>query len=89
MVVAEVPLLFELGMASQFDKTVLVKARREVKVRRLVDRDQVSGEDAGRLLDLQMSDAEKEKRADIVIENNGTVADLRKNVDRLFEMLYL
>jgi len=89
VVVAEVPLLFELGMACQFDKSVLVKARRDVKVKRLTARDQVSQTDARRLLDLQMPDAEKEKYADIVIENNGTVEELIKNVDRLHEMIYL
>ncbi len=89
MVVAEVPLLFELGMASRFDRVVLVKAGREVKVQRLMRRDGVSEDDARRLLDLQMPDSEKEKLADIVIENNGTVAELIKNVDRLKEMIYL
>lgn len=89
VVAAEVPLLFELGMATQFDKTVLVKARRDIKVKRLTARDHVSETDAGRLLDLQMSDAEKEKLADIVIENNGTVEELIKNVDRVHKMIYL
>jgi dephospho-CoA kinase len=89
MVVSEVPLLFELGMASHFDKTLLVTARREVKVRRLMDRDRVSAEAAGRLLDLQMSDVEKVKHADIILENNGNLTELRKNVDRLYEMIYL
>jgi dephospho-CoA kinase len=89
VVVAEVPLLFELGMASRFDRTVLVKARRRIKIERLIARDQVSEIDAGRLLDLQMPDVEKEKHADIVIENNGNVEDLIKNVDRVHEMIYL
>jgi len=89
LVVAEVPLLFELGMGGEFDRTVLVKARRDIKVKRLTVRDHVSEADARRLLGLQMPDAEKEKLADIVIENNGAIEDLIKNVDRLQEMLYL
>lgn len=89
VVVAEVPLLFELDMGGQFDRTVLVKARRDIKVKRLTARDHVPESEAGRLLDLQMPDAEKEKHADIVIENNGAVEDLIKNVDRVHKMIYL
>lgn len=89
VVVTEAPLLFELDMGGEFDATVLVKARRDIKVERLTARDHVSKIDAGRLLDLQMPDAEKEKHADIVVENNGTLHELIKNVDRVHEMIYL
>jgi len=88
MVVVEVPLLFELDMASHFDRVVLVKAWRDVKIKRLTARDQVSEADAGRLLELQMSDDKKDKLSDYVIENNGSVENLIKKVDRLHEMIY-
>jgi dephospho-CoA kinase len=88
MVVVEVPLLFELDMASHFDRVVLVKARRDVKIGRLMVRDQVSKADAGRLLDLQMPDDEKEKLSDFVLENDASMENLIKKVDRLIEMLY-
>jgi dephospho-CoA kinase len=87
-VVAEVPLLFETGMASRFDKVVLVKADRHIKVRRLTQRDNVSEEDAKRLLDIQIPDDKKEEQSDFVIENNGTLDELIKYVDRLYEMIY-
>jgi dephospho-CoA kinase len=89
VVVVEIPLLFELDMGGEFDTTVLVKASRETKVRRLTTRDRVSKADAQRLLNLQMADSDKEKRADIVIENNHTEAKLIKNVDQVHEMIYL
>jgi dephospho-CoA kinase len=88
MVVVEVPLLFELDMASHFDRVVLVKARRDVKIARLETRDRVSRADARRLLGLQMPDDEKEKLSDFVIENNGSMENLIKKVDRLHEMIY-
>lgn len=89
LVVVEVPLLFELDMASRYDKVVLVKAARHLKVKRLTQRDHVSREDAERLLDIQIPDDEKEKRSDFVIENNGSRDKLIKCVDRLYEMIYL
>ena len=88
LVVVEVPLLFELDMAARFDKVVLVKAERHIKVMRLTQRDHVSREDAERLLDIQIPDDEKEKLSDFVIENNGQIDDLIKCVDRLYEMIY-
>lgn len=88
LVVAEVPLLFELDMASRFDKVVLVKAERHIKVMRLTRRDNVSEEDAQRLLDIQTADDIKEKQSDFVIENNGSKEELIKCVDRLYEMIY-
>lgn len=88
MVIVEVPLLFELGMASRFDRVVFVKTDRNVKIKRLMERDNVSKVDAEKLLDLQMPDVEKEKKADFIIENNGSVAELIKNVDCLYEMIY-
>ncbi len=88
LVVAEVPLLFELDMASKFDKVVLVKADRDVKITRLIKRDHVSRADAKRLLNIQIQDDEKEKQSDFVIENNGSKDELIKNVDRLYEMIY-
>lgn len=89
LVVVEVPLLFELDMASRFDKVVLVKAERQVKVMRLIQRDRVSREEAEKLLDIQIPDDEKEKKSDFVIENNGSIDELIKCVDRLHEMIYL
>jgi dephospho-CoA kinase len=88
LVVVEVPLLFELDMVSRFDKVLLVKAERHIKVMRLIQRDHISMEDAERLLDIQIPDHEKEKRSDFVIENSGHRDELIKCVDRLYEMIY-
>ena len=88
IVIAEVPLLFEIGMAEQFDLIVLVTADRQSKVNRLVARDHVSAADAQSLLDIQLTDDDKEQWSDIVIENSGTQAELIKKVDQLHELFY-
>jgi dephospho-CoA kinase len=86
--VAEVPLLFELGLSSGFDRVILVKADRQVKVDRLMERDHVSKADAERLLNIQMPDEEKEKLSDYILENNGSQDELIKKIDHVYEMIY-
>ena len=67
--VTEVPLLYEVGGETRFDKVVVVTASSEVRISRRIgpmrDRER-------RLL----SDEEKAKRADFVYVNDGTRADL-------------
>jgi len=46
VVLVEVPLLFELGMEDRFDVVIAVIADRKLRVKRLMDRDDVSREDA-------------------------------------------
>ncbi len=82
--VVEVPLLFEAAMEDAFDATVAVVADDEVRDHRLRERGQggLSGRE-GR----QLSQAEKEKRADHVIRNNGTLEELESEVRRVMEQL--
>jgi len=75
-VVADVPLLFEVGMADEFDVVVLVDAPEEERLRRLVEDRGLDPEEAVRMIDAQMPAELKRARADVVIENGGTPAEL-------------
>lgn len=75
--VIEVPLLFEIGMGGTLDATVAVVADDEIREKRLRERGQ--GGLGGRE-DRQLSQAEKEERADHVIRNNGTLEELESQV---------
>ncbi len=85
VVVVEVPLLFELGMEEQFDLVVVVSAARKLRVKRLMDRDKVSREDAEELLKVQMPDQEKVERGGFVLSNDGSKEQLIRSVDQLYE----
>ena len=85
VVAVEVPLLFELSMEKQFDLVVVVTADPKLRVKRLMDRDKVSREDAEELLKVQMTDQEKVKRGGFVLSNNGSTDQLMSSVDRLYE----
>lgn len=87
IVAVEVPLLFELGMESLFDDTLLVCADRHIRVQRIMKRDNVTKPEAEALIGIQMSDDEKRKKAGHVIENNGTAKQTCSAVDRFYETL--
>jgi dephospho-CoA kinase len=77
LVVADIPLLFEVGMADDFDVVVLVDAPEDVRLQRLVaDRGLDEGE-ARRMIAAQMPSELKRARADVVIPNTGTRGDLQ------------
>jgi dephospho-CoA kinase len=85
IVAVEVPLLFEVGMDGLFDDTLLVCADRDVRIRRIMSRDQVTRDQAEALIGIQMPDEEKRKRAGYVIENNDSVEKTRLAVDGFYE----
>jgi dephospho-CoA kinase len=85
VVAVEIPLLFELGMEKQFDIVVVVSADPKVRVKRLMDRDNVFREDAEELLNVQMPDQEKVKRGGFILSNNGSAKQLISSVDRFYE----
>ncbi|MBI9090898.1 MAG: dephospho-CoA kinase [Desulfobacterium sp.] len=87
LVVAEVPLLFELGLDPYFDVTVTVAAPRGMLVERISARDGVDSRSARSLLDMQMSQQDKVDGADHVIWNSTGVDSLYRAVDKLYSTI--
>ena len=81
---AEVPLLFEAGWEKYFDTSLLVVTDEDLLIERLILRG-LSKEEAAARLKSQMSVAEKIKRADKIIYNNGSLDDLYRLVDDWLE----
>lgn len=88
VLLVEVPLLFELGMAEQFDVVIVVSADHELRVKRLMDRDNVSRDEAEDLINVQMPQAEKVKRAECVLANDCSKDKLIRSVDLLFNNFF-
>jgi dephospho-CoA kinase len=76
LVVFDVPLLFEKNLEKTVDVTVVVSAPETEQRKRALSRDGMTPEKLDMILSRQMPDREKRKRADYIIENNGTLADL-------------
>jgi len=82
--VVEVPLLFESGMESVFDKTVAVIADEDVRADRAGARGHEGLE--GRT-SAQLSQQEKSQRADFTIRNDGTLQELEGKLSELLDSL--
>jgi dephospho-CoA kinase len=86
VVVVVVPLLVEVGW-DRADTVVVVDAPEEIAVRRLVENRGMGEDDVRRRLAAQADRATRIARADHVIANDGTLDDLRRQVDALWEAL--
>ncbi len=79
----DVPLLYEKNMQEDFDRVVVVTCNADLQLSRLMTRNSLSQTEAQERLAAQWPMVEKEKRADILIHNNGSFVDLQKQVDQL------
>lgn len=83
----DIPLLFEAKMENLCDLIVVVDIDREKQIKRIIERDGIEEELAEKIIDSQMSSETKRKKADIVIENNGTLIDLEKKVFEIYRKI--
>lgn len=79
-----IPLLFEAKMEYLFDKIVFVYADDEIRLERLLKRNNFSLEYAKARINSQMPQDEKIKKSDYVINNNGSIDELKNQVTKLF-----
>jgi len=84
VVVHDIPLLFEVGLADEFDMIVLVDASRELRTARLVRDRGLKAEEARAIVSAQMPSSAKRGRADLIIENDGTLEELRAEAESVW-----
>ena len=84
IVIFDIPLLYEAKMENLCDKIIVVYIKREQQIKRVIERDKNTRELAEKIIDAQMSLEEKVKRADIVINNNSTLEDLKNQVNMIY-----
>lgn len=87
IVVHDIPLLFEVGLEDAFDTLVLVDAPPEVRRERIVRERGLTEAEARAMIDAQMPSAAKRPRADIVIDNVGTPAELKREAERVWRQI--
>lgn len=88
VVVLEIPLLVESGRSYGASQVIVVDCPEEVAVRRLVEDRGMDEADARRRIAAQVSRADRLAAADAVIDNSGSMADLRRQVDAAWDHLH-
>jgi dephospho-CoA kinase len=87
IVVYVVPLLVERSLQSGFDAVVVVSASPDVRVARLVTERGMNEEAVRDRMSAQLSDEERERAGHVVIRNDGTLDDLYRAVEELWDDL--
>jgi len=87
IIVFDAPLIVETGFHDACDVVVVVTALEEERVARAVRDRGLTADQARARIGAQIGDAQREAVADVVIRNDGDVAQLEARVDDLWERL--
>ena len=82
----EAALLFETGSYKTLDKIIVVSAPLDLRIERVMKRDNLSREEVLKRIENQMPQEEKEKMADFVL-NNADLESLEKEVEQLYKLI--
>ena len=85
--ILDAALLIESDYLNHIDKLVLVKCDEKVQIERIKNRDNCTEEEAISRIKSQMSQSEKEKYADYIIDNTGTFDELKEKASILINYI--
>ncbi len=84
VVINQIPLLFETKGSERFDFVISVEADEEIRKERLRERG-LKDYEINKRMAAQASDIQRASIADVVITNNGTIDDLTRKIEALWE----
>ena len=87
IIVVDVPLLFEINMEKEVDKILLIYASKEIQLKRIMERDGRTREEAVKIISSQMPLYKKREKSDYIIQNNDSLEKLEKNLDKIVQKL--
>lgn len=85
IIVLDIPLLYESNLTYLVDKVLLVYVDKEVQVKRLMERNSYTYEEAKVRIDAQLPLDEKKKLADAVLDNNNTTKQTESQLNKVIE----
>ena len=85
LIVVEAAVLIEANWQDLTDEIWLAKSNQEVVIERVQLRNNFTREEIIKRIQSQMSNDEREKHSDIVIDNNGTIEQLEEKVKTLWQ----
>lgn len=86
--ILDAALLIEAGFYRLVDEVWLVFVTSDVQINRVMERDGLSREEAVQRINSQMSVAEKQKYAHVIIDNSGSMEETRKTVEELWRQRF-
>lgn len=87
VICVEIPLLFTTECPLDIDYRIAVIADDDIRIERVIKRDNVSCEDVKVRMEKQLSNDEMSKKADFVIENNGDMKALKERTEYIYGLV--
>jgi dephospho-CoA kinase len=87
LIIVDAALIFEISIEKMFDAVIVVYAKLEDRLKRVMKRDDLKRAEVLARVRRQIPLEDKKSWADYLIDNNGTPDDLNKQVERIFEEL--
>lgn len=88
IIASESAILFESGFNAMFDKVITVYTPLEIRIKRIISRNNTSYDNAKQRIESQMPDEEKVKLSDFVIDNSGNISLLKQIESVLTKLNY-
>lgn len=87
VIVLDIPLLFEAKMEDLVDIVLVVFAKEEIQIKRIMERDNCTQEEAMRIIKAQISQQDKISKSDYTIDNSGTIEELKEKLNGFLEKI--
>ncbi len=87
LVIKEAAILIESGAYKELDVLIVVLADKKTRIKRVINRDNVSKEDVEKRMETQISDSERLKFANFSVDNNTDQSNLKIQVGELYKQL--
>ena len=79
--------MIESGSFSNYDALIVITAEKNIQLERLIKRDNITYEQAQNILNNQLSNEERLKFADFIIDNSSDIVNLYKEVKRMYNLI--
>ena len=85
--IVDAALLLEAGFIEYFNSILLITAKKSVRYKRILLRENIPKDQIEKRMELQMPESQKKKLAHTTIENNGDISELYTKLDLFWEGL--
>ncbi|WOL15835.1 hypothetical protein Cni_G24616 [Canna indica] len=87
VIILDIPLLFEVKMDRRTSPVIVVWVDHETQINRLMARDGISEEEANNKINAQMELDLKKTKADIIIDNSGTIEETKLQFEKVLSQV--
>ena len=88
LIFADIPLLFENKLESNFDLVICVISSKKNRTKRVLKNNKFTKENLNKIIKAQISDTERRKRSQIIINNNKTKKDFIFSFEKVLIRLF-